>query len=390
VTVQYIIGDLLTGRRIQNLPIIAGTGSWSEVLNDAGDIACTVSLKDPVIQRLGLFQSASVGKAFLAAISGSTVLNAGPIWFHDFNDDDKQLTLTASGMWSYFDHRALLPVLAGRNPTDATTDTRYSFPVTDPNATGYPWPSDTSASLHDIARGLVAQAQTWTNGNVPVILPSTVAGSPAERWYKGADLAFVGERLAQLTQVEGGPDIMFPPQLTSGLQGVQWAKRIGTPTEPRLFSPQRQKFQVGVAKSSVSKLRVKIDGTGLAAQSFASGGRTNDTTLITVSTDPALGNAGYALLDAVDSSHSTVSNATTLQAYSDEVVMQGETPSMVFAFDHNLTKQPFLEGFNAGDFADVRVRKNSYLPDDTYGMRIMSRSGDEQGRKVSLTFYPEV
>lgn len=387
--IRYIIGDLLTGRRIQNLPVISGTGSWSEVLNDAGDIACTVSLKDPVVRRLGLFQSASVGKAFLAAISGSTVLNAGPIWFHDHSDDDSRLTLTASGMWSYFDHRVLLPVLAGRNPTDSTTDTRYSLPITDPSVTGYPWPSDTSASLHDIALDLVAQAQTWTNGDVPVILPSSVAGSD-ERWYKGADLAFVGERLAQLTQVDGGPDIMFSPQLTSDLQGVEWVMRIGTPSEPRLFSAQRQKFQVGVSKSSVSKLRVRVDGTGLASQAFASGGRTDDTTIITVSSDSTLEDAGYALLEAVDSSHSTVSQEATLQSYSDEIVMQGERPSMVFAFDHDLSKKPFLEGFNAGDFADVRVRNNAYLPDDTYPMRIMSRSGDEQGRKVSLTFYPEV
>jgi hypothetical protein len=225
---------------------------------------------------------------------------------------------------------------------------------------------------------------------VPVVLPSAVTGSPAERWYKGADLAFVGERLAQLTQVDGGPDIMFTPQLTGDLQGVQWAMRIGTPTEPRLFSPQRQVFQVGLSKSSVSKLRVKVDGTGLAAQAFASGGRTNDTTLVSVSTDATLGNASYALLDTVDSSHSTVSDSTTLQAYSDEIVMQGETPSTVFAFDHDLATHPFLEGFNAGDFADVKVRNSSDLPDDTYGMRIMSRSGDEQARKVSLTFYPEV
>lgn len=387
--IRFLIGDLLTGRRIQNLPIIAGTGSWSEVLNDAGEISCTVSLKDAVIRRLGLFQSASVGKAFLAAISGQTVLNAGPIWFHDFSDDESTLKLTAAGMWSYFDHRVLLPVLAGRNPTDATTDTRYSLPVTDPDDPGYPWPSDTSASLHDIARGYVAQAQTWTHGNVPVILPAPIAGSD-ERWVKGSDLAFVGERLSQITQVDAGPDIMFTPQLTTDLQGIQWPMRIGTPTEPRLFSPQRQKFQVGVSKSSVSKMRVTVDGTGIAAQAFASGGRTDDVALIAVSTDTTLGAAGYALTEAVDSSHSTVSDPATLQVYSDEIVMQGEKPSTVFSFDHDLSGHPYLEGFNAGDFADVTVRGNSYLPDDTYPMRVMSRQGDEQARKVSLTFYPEV
>lgn len=384
----WLIGNLVTGRRIQT--VIPLTGTWSEVLNDAGDVSCVVSLHDRVNQRLGLRESAAPGKAFLAAVEGDTVLQAGPIWLHGYDNDSQQLTITAKGMWSYFDHRVLIPVLAGRNPSDATTDTRYSLPVTDPDATGYPWPTDTSKSLQGIARALVAQAQSWTGGNVPVILPTEIASDGSERWYKGADLGIVAERLQQLTQVDGGPDIMFTPRLQADRLGVEWVMRIGTPTEPRLFSPQRQRFYIGNQKSSVSKLKVQVDGSGLAAQTFAAGGRTADQTLITVSTDTTLPNAGYSLLEAVDSSHSTVSDPDTLQGYSDEMAVAGRAPQTVSSFDHDLSQRPYLEAFNSGDFADIEVKGNAYMETRTHPMRIMSRAGNEQGRKVSLTFFPEV
>jgi hypothetical protein len=386
--VRYMVGDLRTGRRIQNVPVV--TGTWSEVLNDAGDLSCTVSLRDPSVIRLGLRESAAEGKAFLAALDGDTVLQAGPVWFHDYDGDAEQLTLTASGMWSYFDHRVLLPVLAGRNPTDPTTDTRFSNVVTDNTDPGYPWPTDTRKALQGIARFYVAQAQSWTGGNVPVILPDEIVDDTNERWVKGTDLASVGQALTSLTGVDGGPDIMFTPRLQSDRLGVEWVMRIGTPTEPRLFSPQRQKFHIGNAGSSVSRIKVRGDGTSLASQAFSSGGRTNDQAVITVSTDSSLTDNGYPLLEVVDSAHSNASENATLQGYSDELVLQGQTPQKVWTFTHDLSQHPFLSAFNAGDFADIRVHADSYLEAETHSMRVLARSGDAAGRKVDLTFYPEV
>lgn len=385
--VRFLIGDLLTGQRIQF--VSAKAGAWSEVLNDAGAVSCTIPLKDPTNRSLDLYHSATVGKAFLAAVDGDLVLQAGPIWRHDFDSDAEELTLTAAGMWSYFDHRTVLPVLAGRNPTDDTTDTRFWPIVSDPEADGYPWASDTRKSLQGIARYLVEQAQTWTGGNVPVILPSEIAGT-AERWYRGADLASVGERLQQLTQVDGGPDIMFTPRWTTNRQGIEWVMRIGTPSEPLLYSSQRQKFYVGIQGSSVSRLQVSVDGTDLASNSYAVGGRSLDETIITTSVDATLPSAGYAVLEAVDSTHSTTSEESTLQGYSDELTLRGRTPATTFSFSHDLNSHPYLEAFNAGDFAEVRVTGNAYLPDDSYSMRVLSRAGELEGRKVALTFGPEV
>lgn len=382
---EFFIGDLRTGRRIQGLRALSG--SWSDVLNDSGDLSCTVSLKDPVMQRLNLFESATPAKTFLAAFDGDNGLQAGPIWARDWDDDSGKLTLSARGMWSYFDHRALLPVLAGRLPSDPTTDTRY-MPYAAPTA-DYPWPVSTVKSLQGIARALVVQARTWTGGDVPIVLPTEIAGT-AERAYRGADVAMVGQRLRALTEVLGGPDIKFIPRWTADRLGVEWVMQIGSPTQPLIYAPQETIFYVGADKSSVTRLRVKDSGLDLGSQGFSSGGSSVDKALVAVSYDPMLVNAGFPLLDVVDNARSTVSEIATLQGYADELVLQGRKPQRTFAFTHNLSVQPYLGALNTGDFAKVRVTKNRFLPDSEYRMRLLARSGDAKGKDVDLTFAPAV
>lgn len=382
---EFFIGDLRTGRRIY--PLRALSGSWSDVLNDSGDLSCTVSLKDPAMKRLNLFESATPGKTFLAAFDDVDGLQAGPIWARDWDDDNGKLTLSASGMWSYFDHRVLLPILAGRLPSDPTTDTRY-MPYSAPG-TDYPWATDTRKSLQGIARALVVQARTWTGGDVPIILPSEIAGS-AERAYRGADVAMVGQRLRALTEVLGGPDIKFTPRWTSDRLGVEWVMQIGTPTQPLIFAPQETTFYAGTDKSSVTKLRVKDSGLDLGSQGFSSGGSSVEKALAAVSYDPLLVNAGYPLLDVVDRARSTVSEVATLQGYADELVLQGRKPQRTFTFTHNLSVQPYLGALATGDFAKVRVTNNRFLPSGEYRMRLLARSGDVKGKDVDLTFAPEV
>lgn len=364
---HVIIGDLLTGRRIQTVPVLAA--KWSDTLNDTGSLSATVKLNDPDVQKLGLKGSATPGKAFLAFLDGETVLQAGPIWWHDYNADSQSLTIRASGMWSYFDHRTLLPVLSGFLPTSELADTNLT------------------SSLQGIARALVVQAQSWTGGSVPVNVPAEIAGD-AVRNYRGADLGFVGQRLRELTQVEGGPDIRFTPRLSEDRLGVEWDLMIGTPGEPLLSSAFETVFNVGLKGSSVSNLTVKVDGSSIAGQVFATGGRASDEALVAVATGSTLADAGFPLLERVDSSRSTITDVSTLQGFADELVLAGTRPVEVWSFTHDLGQQPALTGFSTGDFAKVRVHDDLYADRGEYRMRILSRSGDIQGRKVKLTFQP--
>lgn len=382
----YIIGDLRTGRRIQTLPALAGT--WADVLNDSGTLSCTVSLRDPDVERLGLKESAKPGKAFLAAVDGDLVLQAGPVWLHSYDADSGQLTITASGMWSYFDARRVLPVLAGRPPTDPTTNTRFTAVSSDPDD---PWPTDTRKSFQGMARALVAQAQSWTGGNVPVVLPAEIAGD-RERTWRGADLSVVGDALRDLTQLDGGPDIRFQPRLTSDRLGIEWVMLVGTPSQPLLFSQLEPVFTVGAAKSSVSDLKTTVSGRGVASQVYATGGRAAEQALVSIGSNAALISQGYPVLEAVDSSRSTVTEQATMDAFAAELVLRSGSPTETWSFSHKTDQQPLLAGFSVGDFAKVRVVDDLYhgTIDPPIRMRILSRSGDAVGREVALKFQPEV
>jgi hypothetical protein len=382
----YIIGDLRTGRRIQTVP--ATSGPWSDVLNDAGQLSCTVSLRDPVVQRLGLKESAKPGKAFLAAIIDDLVVQAGPIWLHSYEADTALLTLSGAGMWSYFDHRLILPVLAGRSPTNPTTDTRFAPASVDPLG---PYPTDTRKSLQGIARALVDQAQTWTGGNVPVILPAEIPGT-AERVYRGVDLTSVGQALRDLTAVEGGPDVRFEPRLTSDRLGVEWVMRIGTPTQPLLFSAVEPTFTIGSAKSPVSNFKTTVSGRGVASNVYASGGRGANEAIVGRAENPALLDQGYPVLELVDATRSSVTDQGTLNDFADELRARSAFPTETWEFAHQTSERPFLTGYSVGDFARVRVVDDLYHGpiDPPARMRIVSRSGDADGRKVTVKFQPEV
>jgi hypothetical protein len=362
---RWIIGDTLTGRRIQTVPVVSG--QWSDVLNRAGDISCTVTLNDPVVQKLGLQNSAAAGKAFLACVEGDTVLQAGPIWRHSYNNGNS-LTLYASGLWSYFDRRVLLPP-GTTDPADESANT------------------EVTSSFQGIARAYVAQAMSWPGGDVPVVLPDEIAGSN-ERTELGASLNRVGALLTDLTRVEGGPDIQFRPRLTADKMGVEWVMRIGTPEQPQLFSPQDVVFTWGVAGSSLSNLRVEVSGAALASVGYAAGGRQSEEAIVSMAVDSTLTDHGYPLMEAVDSSRSTVTRRETMDAWAAALTTRGRRPIMSVSFDHDLSQRPFLSAFNVGDFASLRVHDDNYLPDGQIRMRVTARSGDAVGDKVHLEMQP--
>lgn len=365
---RFLIGSFLTGRRIQWVPAL--DGDWSEVLNGAGSVSCTVSLRNRYVKTLDLPNSATEGKSFLAAVDGDTVLQAGPVWAHEFDDDRRRLTLLAAGAWSYFDHRTILPYPT-TDPADAAADTNLT------------------SSLQGIARAWVAQAKAWPNGDVPVILPDEIPGSN-ERNEAGANLARVGERLSQITQVEGGPEIQFKPRFQENREGVEWVMRIGTPDEPRLFSPQDVIFRTNVPEPSVSGLRVRTSGTNIASRAYASGGRSADKVLIRYAENPDLLGQGFPALDAVDASFTTVVEGDTMQEHANDLRDYGARRIVSMSFDHSILKRPFLYSFTEGDFARVHFTDHPYFGTGVQRMRIVGRRGSAKSKKVRIDLQPEV
>lgn len=360
---DWFIGDLLTGRISTHLPV--SKGSWSVEINSAGKISVTLPLTDPDIRALNLRNVATVGKSFLGVAENGIILEAGPVWTHDYSKDDGTLTLNASGLWSYFDHRVLIPVLAaGQTPFDV--DTYYE-----------------NLSLTTIARRLVAQAQTHTNGNVPVVLPPEVSGTET-REYQGADLQLVGDALSDLTAVEGGPEIDFLPRFKTDARYVEWVMRVGTPTSPMLAGPTTHVWDYGVGQTTIRGLNVKVDGSKLQGRGWGQGGSASDATMFSQYTNTNLLTQGYPLLELVDASRN-VDEQYQLDAYVRENARTGSKPIEFWDFQVQADQSPRIGEFNKGDYCLVKMRGDLYVPNGEYRRRITNVSGDQDGRWVSVT-----
>lgn len=360
---QWFIGDLLTGNKSTDFQPISG--SWETAINDAGSISATVTLRDADVRMLNLPNAATVGKSYLAVAENDVILNAGPIWQHQYNRDTGELQFTAAGLWSYFDHRVLIPVLAnGQTPLDV--DSLYE-----------------NMSLATIAKRLVAQAQTHTGGNVPVVLPADISGSETREW-PGADLTLIGDALGDLVSVENGPEIDFQPRWRSDRLGIEWVMRTGTPSQPQLYGMTTHVWDYSVPQPSIKGLQVTRDGSKVTGRGWAASGSASDATMFSSYSNTSLLNQGYPLLEVVETARD-VDEQGQLDSYVRELARTGSKPREFWSFQVQADQSPLIGEYAKGDYCVVKMRRDHYIPDGEYRRRITNLSGDHDGKWVKVT-----
>lgn len=362
---RIIAGELRTGRILADLP--APEATWSTVLNDAGDLDATIGLRAGGRGfDLGHLDPA---RCYLAAVTeGGDVMEAGPIWKHDFDDATGKLKVGAAGLWSLFDHRKVVRVLL---PGEKAQTTVLSWAGT---------------SLGTIAKRLVAEAMEHVGGSLPLVLPADVAGS-AERVYPGYELGWTGERLRQLAEVEGGPDIAFQPRLTTDQLGVEWVMRHGTPARPLLSQTGADwQWDRGVAAGPLQNLSVSRDATKLALRTWAIGSGMEQDLILGTAQDLALAEAGYPLLEA-DTSQTEVLQQPTIDAHASALLSTSRRPWQTWTLTTR-DDVPVLGQYRPGDWATVHVpASHEYLAEGVYRTRILSVAG-ALDRKVSVALAP--
>ena len=197
------ICDLRTGRRILDLPYLKA--DWTGEFNGAETVTATVSVNDRRIQKLDLYNASIPGRTALI-IEDQGVTNGGPIWTRHYDRDAGTVELSGKGLWSYFDHRTLLPLMKDTDKltnSDGTANTGFDTNIK-------------NTSYQTIAKRWIQQSLTWTGGNLPITFEDDMAGT-YERNIKGAELKLIGDLLINLTEVQNGPDIRFQPRLTTCL-----------------------------------------------------------------------------------------------------------------------------------------------------------------------------
>ena len=400
---RYIIGNLRTGRRILDLPVMSGP--WDNRLLAAGTITVKVDLNDPEVQALDLQNTATPTQSFLAVVEGETIMEAGPIWTRNWSRDKRTLTLSAKGMGSYFNYRMILPLLAASVAVD-------EFTIPDPADTSKTkanpalTTSFSDLSLGTMAKRLVQQTRLWTGGDLPIIFQDDEAGIHTKN-FLGLDFKPVMEAVEDFANRENGPEFSFQPRFTSDLLGVEWLFRTGTNAQPLITSESVPLWSVTASKSPVSNLSTSEDGSKLVSLGWQTGGRQDDTVLVARAYDSTLVDAGFPLMEGVDSSHSTVSEQPTLDSYAQAMIRAGLSPYEVWSFtaqarpmdENGLPAGPQVGQYRVGDFCDLvfdawnpltGIGDPFLTQKATYRHRIIGLSGDEHGRTIDVSLAPKV
>lgn len=270
---KIYLADLLTGRRI--IPLPHTSAEWEMRLNDTDSLTVKVpiyaSTDDTRVQYiandarlLDLRNTAAIGKTVMVAEDdGLTV--GGVLMRRDYDADMGILTLVASGMWTYFDHRTILPAKAmGKSliKSDGSPDPQY-----DTHYKNVTW--------NTVARNLVEQAMNWPHSSVPVVLETAETGK-SEANYQAVDLNYVGEVLTNITNYQNGCDIGFFPTRTADGLGYEWHMKTGHP----LLGSETHYFSASAMQPGIASLSATDDGDKLASLQWFTSGKSDDKTLV--------------------------------------------------------------------------------------------------------------
>jgi hypothetical protein len=233
--------------------------------------------------------------------------------------------------------------------------------------------------LQGIAADVLANA--IARQALPLDVPAPITGT-ATRTYFGYELISAGQRLQELTQVQGGPDILLKPYLT-GTGTVRHTALIGNPTLATSGKP----LVFDYPGNCMSVLPTD-DGSTMSTVTYAKGNGIEYATLWAKSVDTTLTTApaNWPVLENVDTSHSDLIDQTALQQAANGT--QGLTGRPVSTWAVTVRQDdldyPF-GSYDPGATGTYNVRNHCWLPDGTYAQRILGfQNGSNVGEIVHL------
>lgn len=319
--------DGRTGAHLTRLAMSAAT--WSDNLNEAGDMSATVrggdELRD-VLREYG---------AIVAAVMGTRVLHAGYVT-HARRDRGAGLwTVDAGGGLTILDKRLVMNHDLKAAWADGTVLIDEEHP---PGA----WVLRLRGTYRDVVRGLIAE--TLKYGELPIALPAVQGGTAHDITYNGWDLAKVSERIGDIGDRDDGPEIRLDPKLTptwdltfelnvaSEIVDHRWA-----------WNPLQPASRVALGDED-------MDGEAMCTECYAIGGKDEDRMLVARASGTALAGRGWPVLQVANTQHSTVSVLDTLRSYARADIANGDAPQRSQALRVGIERD-----VRVGDWADVRV-----------------------------------
>jgi hypothetical protein len=288
----YVIADLATNRILEEIALT--NVSFNKPLNDCGTFNGTWKLGAKT-SHLDPYDLSMPCRRVVYAFRDDRPMWGGIVWTRKYDSASQTVSLGAAEFWSYFDHRKVLPLI----PASPTLATIAGLAVT-----------YTNQDQNNIARALVALAQTHPGGDILVEPADTdLSNIIRTRTYNGWDLTDVGHALENLSNVIGGPDLVF--DVLPGLPAPQRVFRVGTPWLGQQGSAWR--WEMG---GNVASYNWPSDGTRMATRTFATGQGVELGLPISVFEDTSKYTTGFPLLE-LEKQYGSAEDEDTLSGHAE-------------------------------------------------------------------------
>jgi hypothetical protein len=362
--------DTVTGLVLYELEL-AAEPEWSSRINDVGGWKIQVPLdggpKTVRVREWCVPWRFSVAIVRGRGVPTDTVCQAGPVIPYAPEADKAQHTVSGKGFWQLLNRRLL----------HARTWNPAAAPITDVSADLL-----INDSLPNIAINIVyhATSMVYRPGSALPLDYATLGPTGANTsTYHGYEMAYAGQRLQELTQVDGGPDVLFQPYLTviGGRRYIRHRMLVGNPWLTQPGVPLLFDY-----RSSLDRLTIAGDGSDQAGTAFVKGTGNEAGQLYGYATTTALTDAGWPMLDMVDSNHTSASEQPTLDGWARaDVALYSSQPEQWQA-TVLADKNPRLGSYLPGHFADYNVKNHHWLRNGKYSYRILGISNGPTPDKV--------
>lgn len=294
----------------------------------------------------------------------------GIIWTRSYDSTSQTVTIGAAEFWSYFDHRKVIPLI----PPDPDLTTVAGLSVAYDNV-----------DQNEIARQLVALAQTHTGGDIGIEFDTTESFLLRDRTYFGYDLADTGEALRQLCNVINGPDMVFDVVADPAAAAPRRVLQLGTP-----WLGQQGSAHVWEVGGNVTSYTWPSDGSSMATRAFAVGEGVDLGVPIAIHEDTSKYDTGFPLLE-FEGNYGSAEGADTLAGHAEADQQAGRMPVVLPKLVVRGDLPPTAAEVNRGDDGWLVVPADPFHKTGFEGpVRVvdMEFAPSSSAERVTLTMAP--
>lgn len=368
---RALINEVTTGRFVGELSAVSGTWSTGVCVADAVSIVAAGYVGEPMYdlmipRRYTITYVDSDRRVRASGVLSTPEAVTDPDGLH-------KITFPGNGVESLFEKFQVLPypfwpLVDSMNYPIISRDTRF-----------------TGVEYGTMIKKLYQQALTHPGADLPVVWEPDRAGTREKGW-EAVNGKPVQEAVREISALIGGVEWDWVPYVDE-FDSLSWFLVTGTDAEPEITSSFFHAWQSGGTDPSIRNLNLKVSGEFLASEAILSGGKEDDTVMMSRAWGTSLQDAGVFPAQVWDSSHSSVSVQSTLDGWAAKALSYGQTPVQYWTFE---VREEHAVSLRHGDWCSVDVLDHWLIPDGSYTMRVVQVSGTIGNPWLSVTTAGEM